>query len=102
MVKTQYQFQPPPFAHSSPEGQWPSGRQTKKFLPDDIWVAGVFLPASAHTRREVIQCPAFLKIRAQFESMPIDLKTIFMDAVKNMNDLMGCPERIVAEGEVHA
>ena len=42
------------------------------------------------------------KIRAQFESMPIDLKNhiLSMDVkLENMNDLMAVLERIVAEGE---
>ena len=41
------------------------------------------------------------KIRAQFESMPIDLKNhiLSMDVkLENMNDLMAVLERIVAEG----
>ena len=45
------------------------------------------------------------KIRAQFESMPIDLKNhiLSMDVkLENMKDLMDVLERIVAEGEGHA
>ena len=45
------------------------------------------------------------KIRAQFESMPIDLKNaiLSMDVkLETMSDLMACLERIIAEGEGHA
>ena len=61
------------------------------------------MPVLAHTRGEVIPMSTVSpKIRAQFESMPIDLKNhiLSMDVkLENMNDLMAVLERIVAEGD---
>lgn len=42
------------------------------------------------------------KIKAQFESMPIDLKNEILRRnvhLENMADLMSCLERIIQEGE---
>ncbi|MBC5735897.1 hypothetical protein [Lawsonibacter faecis] len=45
------------------------------------------------------------KIKAQFESMPINLKNAILERdvrLENMADLMACLERIIEEGEPNA
>ena len=71
-----------------------------------VFVLKHILSPPWHTKREVRNMSYVSpKIKAQFESMPINLKNAILERdvrLENMADLMACLERIIEEGESNA